>query len=147
MRIVRWMVCLAVANAWTAGGLAAQSEGAYLDATAAALHAAASNAWREIDESVVRYTAMVQQRIAARLRTPLKDRTLYRSEAAARVFWDRDHETLTQVLASNAEYPGREYAVAEEGFDLRLRLPGLAAAEAVAAARVTPAPPYIYIYI
>ena len=118
MRIVRWMVCLAVANAWTAGGLAAQSEGAYLDATAAALHAAASNAWREIDESVVRYTAMVQQRIAARLRTPLKDRTLYRSEAAARVFWDRDHETLTQVLASNAEYPGREYAVAEEGFDL-----------------------------
>ncbi|MBT8405641.1 MAG: outer membrane protein assembly factor, partial [Gemmatimonadetes bacterium] len=61
--------------------------------------------------------ALVRQRIAAQLRTPLKDRTLYRSEAAARVFWDRDHETLTQVLASRAQYPGREYAEAESDFN------------------------------
>ncbi len=96
--------------------LRAQTD-AYLDPTAASLHRVASETWHEIDESVVRYTARVRQRIAAKLRTPLKDRTLYRSEAAARVFWDRDHETLTQVLASNAEYPGRQYALAEEGFD------------------------------
>ncbi len=97
--------------------LAGQESDAYLDPAAARLHRAASESWQAIDASVVRYTALVRQRIAAQLRTPLKDRTIYRSEAAARVFWDRDHETLTQVLASNAQYPGREYAVAEEGFN------------------------------
>ncbi|MBT8337597.1 MAG: hypothetical protein KJO11_13400, partial [Gemmatimonadetes bacterium] len=64
-----------------AGPLRAQApppgSDAYLDPTAAALHAAASDAWRQIDADVVRYTALVRQRIAAQLRTPQKDRTLY----------------------------------------------------------------------
>lgn len=96
---------------------AAQSEGAYLDPTAATLHAAASDAWGAIDDAVVRYTALVRQRIAAQLRTPLKDRTLYRNESAARVFWDREHETLTQVLGVRSQYPGRADELEEGGVE------------------------------
>lgn len=96
---------------------AAQEESAYLDAAAATLHAVASDNWGAIDDAVVRYTAMVRQRIAARLRTPLKDRTLYRNESAARVFWDREHETLTQVLGVRSRYPGREIALDEGGLE------------------------------
>jgi hypothetical protein len=81
---------------------------AYEDPTAATLHRSAQANWQRIDESVVRYTAVVRQRIAARLRMPLKDRTLYRNESAARVFWDRDHPVLVQVLGARAQYPGRE---------------------------------------
>ena len=116
-----WAAALVASTVPTGAAYAQTAAGgatdAYLDPTAGELHRAASSAWRQIDEDVVRYTALIRQRIAAQLRTPLKDRTLYRSEAAARVFWDRDHETLTQVLASNAQYPGREYAEAEEGFN------------------------------
>lgn len=106
--------------AWGAAPGAAQESDTYLDPTAGVLHRAASDAWGAIDEAVVRYTATIRQRIAAQLRTPLKDRTLYRSEAAARVFWDRDHETLTQVLGSRVRYPGRDIALGEEGLDLLL---------------------------
>ncbi|MEK9500480.1 hypothetical protein WI372_05785 [Gemmatimonadota bacterium DH-20] len=100
-----------------AGPASAQEPGTYLDPAAAALHAAASDNWGGIDDAVVRYTAMVRQRIAAQLRTPLKDRTLYRNESAARVFWDRDHETLTQVLGVRSRYPGRDIAIEEGGLE------------------------------
>jgi len=99
---------------------------AYLDPGAGELHRAASEAWWAIDESVVRYTARVQQRIAAQIRTPLKDRTIYRNESAARVFWDRDYDDFIQVLGARSQYPGREYEDAvgflddltiEEAFD------------------------------
>lgn len=88
-------------------GAAAQHPEAYVDEVAATLHRAASESWRALDASVVRYTALVRQRIGATLRTPLKDRNLYRTESAARVFWDRDHETLIQALGARAHYPGR----------------------------------------
>jgi hypothetical protein len=99
---------------------------AYLDPGAAALHRAAAANWREIDESIVRYTAKVQQRIAASIRAPLKDRILYRNESAVRVFWDREFDTFIQVLGARAQYPGKEYSEArsfledltiEEAFD------------------------------
>ncbi|MDX1745434.1 MAG: hypothetical protein R3324_05805, partial [Halobacteriales archaeon] len=69
-----------------APGIGAQTatSDAYMDPGAGDLHRAASEAWWAIDESVVRYTARVQQRIAAQIRTPLKDRTVYRNESAAR---------------------------------------------------------------
>jgi len=57
---------------------------------------------------VVRYTAVIKQRIAAGIRTPLKDRTLYRNESAVRAFWDRDHDALIQVLGARAQHPGRD---------------------------------------
>jgi hypothetical protein len=77
----------------------------YLDPTAAALHAAAVAERERVDDEIVQYTAKVKQRIAASLRTPLKDRTLYRMESAHRVFWRRDGEMLVQVLALREQTP------------------------------------------
>ena len=48
----------------------------------------------------------MKQRIAVSLRTPLKDRTLYRMESAHRVFWRRDGDMLVQVLALREQTPG-----------------------------------------
>jgi hypothetical protein len=105
----------ALVGALAMGGapLDAQAPDAYLDPVARSIHRAASENWKEIDESVVRYTALIQQRIAAAIRTPLKDRTLYRNETAVRAFWDRDYEPLLQVLGTRAQYPGREIAERE----------------------------------
>jgi len=97
-------------------GRAADST-AFLDSAARRIHAAAAANWRSLDESVVRYTALVKQRIAASLRTPLKDRVLYRSEAALRTFWDRDHDPIVQVLGNRTRYPGRAIAMREGDLD------------------------------
>lgn len=87
--------------------LAAQADAtaSYTDETARALHEAAMAERDRIDESVVSYTAVVRQRIAANLRMPLKDRTLYRSEASHRLWWNRDEENLVQVLAFREQTP------------------------------------------
>jgi len=86
-------------------GVIGTEESAYADETARRLHRAALRNWRIIDETVVRYTARVQQRVAVQLRTPLKDRTLYRRESASRVFWDRDRPDLVQALAGREQTP------------------------------------------
>jgi hypothetical protein len=83
---------------------------AFLDPTAEALFRSAQAKWSSIDTSVVRYTALIKQRIAAGIRTPLKDRTIYRNESAVRAFWDRDHDALIQVLGARAQHPGRDQA-------------------------------------
>jgi hypothetical protein len=92
----------------------AQQTDAFLDPAAEALFRSAQQNWLGIDSSVVRYTALIKQRIGAGIRTPLKDRTLYRNESAVRVFWDRDHDALVQVLGARAQHPGRDKAK-EEG--------------------------------
>jgi hypothetical protein len=68
---------------------------------------------------VVRYTAVIKQRIAAGIRTPLKDRTLYRNESAVRAFWDRDHDAILQVMGARAQYPGRDIEMEESDDPLR----------------------------
>ena len=95
------------------GNLRAQEPDTFLDPTAESLFRAAQGNWMAIDSSVVRYTALIKQRIGAGIRTPLKDRTIYRNESAVRVFWDRDHDALVQVLGARAQHPGREQAKAE----------------------------------
>ena len=77
----------------------------YADAAARRLHEAAMSAQQRRDDSVVEYTALVRQRVGASLRMPLKDRTLFRSESAQRVFWRRDGVTLVQVLALREQTP------------------------------------------
>lgn len=84
---------------------AAGQESSYADPTARALHEAAMDARLRMDASVVSYTAVVRQRIAAALRMPLKDRTLYRSEASHRLWWNRDAENLVQILAFREQTP------------------------------------------
>ena len=89
----------------------------YVDPVARTLFEAAQTNWRSVDESIVRYTARIQQRIAAALRTPLKDRILYRNETAVRAFWDRDYDAVVQVLGTHSQYPGRSIAVREGDLD------------------------------
>lgn len=91
--------------------------GAFLDPAAFRIYAAAAGNWRSLDESVVRYTARIEQRIAAAIRTPLKDRVVYRNETAARAFWDRDYEPVVQVLGTRSRYPGRDIAAREGNLD------------------------------
>jgi hypothetical protein len=89
----------------TSSGAGAQLDGAYRDPIARRLHEAAMANRERLDDSVISYTALVKQRFGAALRTPLKDRTLYRAESAHRVFWNRDGETLVQVLALREQTP------------------------------------------
>ena len=80
-------------------------ESSYRDRTAQSLHESAMEERERFDESVVSYTAVVRQRIGASLRMPLKDRTIYRTEAAHRLWWNRDGENLVQVLAMREQTP------------------------------------------
>lgn len=79
--------------------------GPYPDATTRRLHEAAMANQDRADRSIVQYTALVRQRIGAALRTPLKDRTVYRLESAHRVFWNRDGGMLVQALALREQTP------------------------------------------
>lgn len=100
-RIVACAAVLAV----TPIALCAQSTDAYDDAGAAALLAHARSFRDTTDNSILSYTATVRSRMAAKLRMPLKDRTLYRAESAARVRWSRDATSLKQVLAHREQTP------------------------------------------
>jgi hypothetical protein len=80
--------------------------GAFLDPGAAVLLERARAARLRTDHSVRSYTALVSSRGAAGLRMPLKDRTLFRYEAAARIRWSRDGDDLVHVLAGRVQTPG-----------------------------------------
>lgn len=80
---------------------------AYADSVARNLHTAAVANWKRLDESLANYTARVEQRMAAVVRSPLKDRVVYRNESAFRVLWQRDTDPVTQVLATRTRYPNR----------------------------------------
>jgi hypothetical protein len=90
--------------AFTASSASAQSD-AFLDPDARILHAAARARWREVDRSLIRYQAVVSQRLGVGLRLPLRDRTLVSHESAARLIWERGMEgerggvTGVQMLA------------------------------------------------
>lgn len=99
------LAALALASPAPASALPQETNGPYADATAAALHVAAIAQRERVDESVLQYTAIVRRRIAAALRTPLKDRTLYRMESSHRVFWNRDGDMTVQVLALREQTP------------------------------------------
>jgi len=75
------------------------------DEAARRLYEAAVAARERLDSELASYTAVVRQRTGVGLRMPLKDRTLYRSESAHRVFWNRDGDVLVQVLALREQTP------------------------------------------
>jgi hypothetical protein len=92
------LVALVSPGSGTAASLSAQSVerglgaqpgadvvSSYRDPTARSLHDAAMGERARFNETVLDYTAVVRQRIGASLRMPLKDRTIYRSEAAHRL--------------------------------------------------------------
>lgn len=84
----------------TQGAMAAEP---YADATARALVQRARGARDDVGRAITGYTALVRHRAAAMLRLPLKDRTLGRSESAARVHWRRDGATLVELLAGREQ--------------------------------------------
>lgn len=92
------------------------TEDAYHDPVARSLVERARDARRELDESLLSYTAVVQDRVGVALRTALKDRNLYAAESAARVRWSRDGETVIQVLGARQEFPFQDEA--EEEWDV-----------------------------
>ena len=111
------LALLTLASPGSVSALRQATGGPYADATAAALHVAAIAQRERIDESVLQYTATVRRRIAAALRTPLKDRTLYRMESSHRVFWNRDGDMTVQVLALREQTP---VGLSDEEVDLGL---------------------------
>ncbi len=125
MRVVACTVLAMVVLGLRAQEVEAQASDAFLDPAAQALFRSAQASWLSIDESVVRYTAVIKQRIAAGIRTPLKDRTVYRNESAVRAFWDRDHDEIIQVLGARSQYPGEEEARKAAGWiaDLAIEAP------------------------
>ena len=125
MKTVPWVgVGLLAASAGGVERVAAQTAAdAFLDPVAQELFQSARATWASVDESIARYTALIKQRIAAKLRTPLKDRILYRNETAVRAFWDKDYEPVVQVLGTRSQYPGRSIAVREGDFDWLDELP------------------------
>ncbi len=119
---------LAAAVSWAAVPDRARAQSrfaadAFLDPVARGLYTAAFDGWSALDESVVRYTARIDQRIAAAIRAPLRDRVLYHSETAVRTFWERDYDAVVQVLGSRSEYPGRAIAMEEGDLDWLEDLP------------------------
>jgi hypothetical protein len=112
-------IALVVAALAPSGGTAqrAFAPDVFMDPAAESLYTIALENWNSLDESILRYSARIDQRIAAALRTPLKDRILYRNETAVRAFWDRDYESVVQVLGTHSQYPGRSIAVREGDLD------------------------------
>lgn len=90
-----------------AGAQSGFAPGTFEDSVAHRLYAAARVHWKALDESVLRYTAVIRQRSATAMRTFLRDRVLYHNETAVRAFWERDHSPVVQVLGTRSEYPGR----------------------------------------
>ncbi|MEZ4416894.1 MAG: hypothetical protein R3E10_14180 [Gemmatimonadota bacterium] len=126
-QVLRLAAPLAVAaSPFAPPGLDAQDPyrpDAFVDPTARLLYTAAAENWGALDESILRYTARIDQRIAAAIRTPLKDRVLYRNETAVRAFWDQDYDAVVQVLGTRSQYPGRSIAVREGDLDWLEDLP------------------------
>ncbi len=103
-RVLAVALLAAVATAPT--GVRAQADAAtFRDSTAARLYKAAVSNRERREDDILAYTATIRQRMAASIRTPLKDRTLWRLESAHRVFWKRDGDMLVQVLALREQTP------------------------------------------
>lgn len=105
------VVTAAPGTAQTPAAHARFAEDAFLDPVARELFAAAFDGWGNLAESVERYTARIDKRVAVALRALRKDRTLYHSETAVRAFWERNRRPVVQVLGARARYPGRDLAL------------------------------------
>jgi hypothetical protein len=114
---------LALVAALATGGEKLSAQDAFVDPVAAELFAVAQQNRAAVDSSIARYAALIQQRIAAAIRTPLKDRIVYRNETAVRAFWDEDYDAVVQVLGTHSQYPGRSIAMREGDLDWLTDLP------------------------
>lgn len=81
------------------------SQDAFVDAEARSLLERARAHWEVVDRTIVSYQAVIKQRIGAQIRMPLKDRTVYRSESASRVWWSDTGPVVVRALAAREETP------------------------------------------
>ena len=81
---------------------------AFEDPVARQLYTDAYDRWHALDTAVASYTALIRQRVAGALRTPLRDRTLYSNEHAVRTYWRRGARPVTVVLGNRTRHPGRD---------------------------------------
>lgn len=91
---------------------AAQSRfvpGAFEDAVARELYTRAYDRWHALDTAVAGYTALIRQRVAGTLRTPLRDRLLYSNEHAVRTWWRRGARPVVLALGNRTRHPGRDF--------------------------------------
>ena len=103
-----WLtVVLSLATAMEAAPQAAvDGDSPYADPGTAMLHEVAMRHHADGTDRLRAYEATVRQRIGIALRTPLRDRTLYRVESAHRVFWRNDGPASIEVLALREQTPG-----------------------------------------
>ena len=93
------------------------ADDAFADPAARAIFEAAHANWKSVEQSVLRYQAVIRQRMAARIRAPLKDRVIYRDETAVRAFWDHQYDAVVQVLGAKSQYPGWSSARSDGDMD------------------------------
>ena len=84
---------------------------AFEDPVARQLYADAYDRWHALDTAVASYTALIRQRVAGALRTPLRDRVLYTNEHAVRTWWRRGAHPVTVVLGNRTRHPGRDFSL------------------------------------
>lgn len=83
----------------------AQLADAYRDDVARDLVERARSRRRTVDTSIDAYDAVARERIAAGLRLPGRDRTLYRRETATQIEWRREGPIRLEVLGSREVIP------------------------------------------
>lgn len=91
--------------AQTPAAAAPDSGGAYLDADARRLVAAARQRRETIDRSITGYRTTMRERIGVGIRALRRDRMLYRRELALRIDWRRDSVGRIEVLGAREAVP------------------------------------------
>jgi hypothetical protein len=79
--------------------------GAYVDARARELVAAARRHRAATDSSIVRYQVLAQERLSVGVRALLRERLLFRREVAAQIDWRRDGPTHVAITGARHVVP------------------------------------------
>ncbi|HEX6588588.1 MAG TPA: BamA/TamA family outer membrane protein [Longimicrobiales bacterium] len=90
---------------------------AYLDPTARELVARSREARGRLGSELESYEVVVLQRMAARLRVPLRDRLLGRQESAVRIRWTRGGRPIVQMIGGRSEGLGEPATVPTPDLD------------------------------
>ena len=85
-----------------AGAVQSLPADTFVDARARSLFEAARSHWLSVGSSILSYDATISSRFALKLRTPLKDRTLFRAEETSRVHWNADSTLVVQTFAAQS---------------------------------------------
>src|SRR5688500_18287034 len=100
-----YVMIAALVAAVLAAQTPADTAGAYVDADARRLVAAARSRRETIDRSITGYRTTMRERIGVGLRALRRDRTLFRRELALRIDWRRDSIARIEVLGARQSVP------------------------------------------